>query len=78
MIKGLNVKYSIGLPLHSRTLPPSRIPCVTCGSKPFHIIAVVTWFAALFYLPAAVLSIHAQSEDSIKPPSASDNGAQTL
>lgn len=32
--------------------------------KAFHIIAVVTWFAALFYLPRLFV-YHAQSEDSI-------------
>ncbi|WP_022962957.1 protoporphyrinogen oxidase HemJ [Halopseudomonas pelagia] len=31
--------------------------------KAFHIIAVVTWFAALFYLPRLFV-YHAQSEDS--------------
>lgn len=32
--------------------------------KAFHIIAVVTWFAGLFYLPRLFV-YHAQSEDSI-------------
>lgn len=32
--------------------------------KAFHIIAVVTWFAALFYLPRLFV-YHAMSEDSI-------------
>lgn len=32
--------------------------------KAFHIIAVVTWFAALFYLPRLFV-YHAQAEDSI-------------
>lgn len=32
--------------------------------KAFHIIAVVTWFAALFYLPRLFV-YHAQSEDRI-------------
>ncbi|WP_218574559.1 protoporphyrinogen oxidase HemJ [Halopseudomonas laoshanensis] len=32
--------------------------------KAFHIIAMVTWFAALFYLPRLFV-YHAQSDDSI-------------
>ena len=32
--------------------------------KAFHIIAVVTWFAGLFYLPRLFV-YHAQSEDSV-------------
>ena len=32
--------------------------------KAFHIIAVITWFAALFYLPRLFV-YHAMSEDSI-------------
>lgn len=39
-------------------------PTVYLWIKAFHIIAMVTWFAALFYLPRLFV-YHAQSNDSI-------------